>query len=85
GVLVNSVNIGTVASGQWHRRYQTQAPAGLSEEQWLAGMARDRGIPVGRFGRPEEAAAAIVFLCSRQTAFVTGSSLDVGGGVQRYV
>ena len=41
--------------------------------------------PLGRFGRPEEVAGTIVFLCSRQAGFITGAAVDVAGGVQRYV
>jgi NAD(P)-dependent dehydrogenase (short-subunit alcohol dehydrogenase family) len=36
--------------------------------------------PVGRFGSPEEVAAAVLFLCSDPAAFITGTSLPVDGG-----
>ena len=38
------------------------------------------GIPAGRFGQPEDIAAAVVFLCSSQAAFITGVNLPVNGG-----
>lgn len=38
------------------------------------------GIPVGRFGEPEEVAAAVVYLASPAAAFVTGATLDLNGG-----
>jgi NAD(P)-dependent dehydrogenase (short-subunit alcohol dehydrogenase family) len=38
-------------------------------------------LPIGRTGRPEEIAAAVLWLCSAQAAFVTGQSLAVDGGV----
>ena len=38
------------------------------------------GEPVGRVGRPEEIAYAVLWLCSDQSAFVTGNSLVVDGG-----
>jgi NAD(P)-dependent dehydrogenase (short-subunit alcohol dehydrogenase family) len=37
-------------------------------------------IPMGRYGTPEEVAAAAVFLCSEQAAYITGHILAVDGG-----
>ena len=36
--------------------------------------------PLGRLGRPEEVAAAILFLASDSAAFITGQTLGVDGG-----
>jgi len=43
-------------------------------------QALKAGIPLGRFGRPEEAAAAVVYLASPAAAFMTGATLDLNGG-----
>ena len=37
-------------------------------------------VPLGRFGRPEEFAAAVTFLASERASYITGVSLAVDGG-----
>jgi 2-hydroxycyclohexanecarboxyl-CoA dehydrogenase len=37
-------------------------------------------IPVGRFGKPEEVAALVAFLCSEHAAYMTGEVTDINGG-----
>jgi len=84
GIRVNSVCLGVIDSGQWRRRYDAVSPE-ESFETWSAAVAADRGVVLGRFGTPFEVAYVIVMLLSPRAPFVTGSSLDVGGGVGRYV
>jgi NAD(P)-dependent dehydrogenase (short-subunit alcohol dehydrogenase family) len=36
--------------------------------------------PLGRMGQPEEIAALVAFLCSDESAFITGSAYDIDGG-----
>jgi NAD(P)-dependent dehydrogenase (short-subunit alcohol dehydrogenase family) len=38
-------------------------------------------IPLGRMGRPEEVAAAALFLASEESSFPTGSEIAVDGGM----
>ncbi len=40
----------------------------------------EREIPLGRLGKPEEIAAAILFLCTEHAGFVTGEVLNINGG-----
>ena len=48
-------------------------------EQQIAAMLQQ--IPLGRFGLPEDIAAAVCFLASTQAGYVTGSTLHVNGGM----
>lgn len=84
GIRVNAILLGIIDSGQWRRRFESQAQAGISYDAWQADIAADRGIPLGRFGRPEEPAAAILFLASPLSSYITGASIDVSGGHARH-
>ncbi|WP_031362468.1 SDR family oxidoreductase [Caballeronia sordidicola] len=84
-IRVNSVTMGPIASGQWERRYEKQKSSGQSYDAWLQQEAGKRDIPLRRFGRPEEAAAAIVFLVSPQASYITGARLEVSGGTTRHI
>ncbi|HEX7931775.1 MAG TPA: SDR family oxidoreductase [Paraburkholderia sp.] len=84
-VRVNSILIGIVESGQWRRRYAKEAQPGQSWEDWTAELARRKNIPLGRFGKPEEAAQALFYLATTLSSYTTGSHIDVSGGVARHV
>ena len=49
--------------------------AGRDPDEWLREM-----VPMGRFQRPDETAAMIVFLCSDEASFVSGQAIAVSGG-----
>lgn len=56
----------------------TDALASLSPEQRHAALAQ---IPMRRFGRPAEVAAAVVFLASPEAGYITGAALKIDGGI----
>ncbi len=74
-ILVNTVCIGKIKSGQHERR---SAKEGITADVYYQREAK--GIPMGRFGEAEEAAAAIVFLCSDAASYVTGTNINLDGG-----
>lgn len=84
-VRVNSVVLGLIDSGQWERRFQARDDKTQSRDEWIAALAKSKHIPFGRLGKPEEVARAIVFLSSPNVAYITGASLEISGGVSRYI
>lgn len=85
GIRVNSILIGLVESGQWRRRFAERDDKSLSWQQWSQALASRKGIHLGRLGRPEEAAQAILFLASPLSSYTTGASIDVSGGLARHI
>lgn len=75
GIRCNALLPGTVDS-PWIGKILAQQADPVSERQRME--ARQ---PVGRMGRPEEIAAAALYLCSDDGAFVTGSGLVIDGGL----
>lgn len=84
-IRVNSIVLGLIDSGQWQRRFEASASAGETKEAWLGAIAKSKGIPLARLGRAEEVARAIVFLGSPAASYITGASLEVSGGVSRFI
>jgi NAD(P)-dependent dehydrogenase (short-subunit alcohol dehydrogenase family) len=87
GVRLNSLLLGVIESGQWERRRRESMARGesASKEEYYARLAREREIPLGRVGTPDEVAAAIVFLSSPLSVYTTGAVLEISGGVSRFV
>jgi NAD(P)-dependent dehydrogenase (short-subunit alcohol dehydrogenase family) len=68
GIRVNAVAPGPILTDNLER-------AGASAQEAAA-----NAMPLKRVGRPEEVAAAVVWLCSEAAGFITGTTLTVDGG-----
>jgi NAD(P)-dependent dehydrogenase (short-subunit alcohol dehydrogenase family) len=75
-ILVNTVCIGKIKSGQHERRYTKQ---GISAEEYYRQTSKD--IPLGRVGEADEVANVIAFLASSAASYVTGTSVNLDGGI----
>ena len=75
-ILVNTVCIGKIKSGQHERRYTKQ---GISADAYYQQAAQD--IPLKRVGEAEEVASVIAFLVSDAASYVTGTSIHLDGGM----
>lgn len=82
GVLVNGVNIGLVTTPQWENIRQYKAPH-LTLDEFTTSMAATE-VPLGRFGRDDEVSGLVAFLASDRASYITGTLIDVAGGMGRY-
>lgn len=69
GITVNSILPGYI---------ETDALGNMDEE---TRRQAQKGIPMRRFGKPEEVAAAVYFLASNDAAYITGAALKIDGGI----
>lgn len=69
GITVNAVAPGTTQTGMINKRSKEVVDYIISR------------IPVGRMGLPKDIAAAIIFLASSSSDFITGETIDINGGL----
>lgn len=70
-IASRKVTVNAVAPGY----IVTDMTADLNEEELK------KTIPAGRFGKPEEVAALVSFLCSEEAAYITGQVINIAGGL----
>ena len=81
GILINTICIGLIKSGQHERRWErvsTKDPS-ITLENFYEKMAEQ--IPLGRVGEASEAGDLICFLASDKASFISGTAINVDGGM----
>lgn len=79
-IRVNTVCIGLIRSNQIEQMWQKDNPQNTWEE-FSTEMAKRIPIPLGRIGYTQEAANVITFLVSDAASYVTGTSVNIDGGL----
>ena len=75
GIRVNSICPGTVDSPSLQKRLEALPDPVAARRDFSARQ------PMKRFGRPEEIAYAVLFLCSDESSFIRGTEIIVDGGM----
>lgn len=73
-IRVNTICIGLIKSAQWERR-----AGDLAMDKFYADMAER--IPLKRVGEAEEYADLVAYLCSKSGSYITGTSINLDGGL----
>jgi NAD(P)-dependent dehydrogenase (short-subunit alcohol dehydrogenase family) len=86
-ILVNTVCIGLIKSGQHERRHarQQQSNPNLTLDEVYAESVKNRGVPLGRVGEAHEAGDVITFLASERASYLTGVAINIDGGTSAVV
>ena len=82
GILVNAVMPGHFLTDRQRHLGEIRAEQqGITLEEYFA--RTEAAIPLGRYGRAEELANVVAFLCSERASYVTGTSIQIDGGLVR--
>jgi 3-oxoacyl-[acyl-carrier protein] reductase len=87
GVTVNTVSPGMILTPKLEAVFRQMATtngwvaSGAPWEEIERAFLKVSQVPLGRIGRPDEVAHAVVFLCSPLASYITGADLRIDGGV----
>ena len=84
-ILVNTVCIGLIKSGQHETRFNAmqETQPDLTLDKFYANMGSR--VPLGRVGEGEEAGDVIAFLASERASYLTGIAVNIDGGTSPVV
>jgi len=77
-VLCNALLVGRIESDQWVRRHANEKQ-NLTLDEYYA--AQGKSVPMGRYGTAQEFANAALFLASDAGSYITGTAINVDGGL----
>jgi NAD(P)-dependent dehydrogenase (short-subunit alcohol dehydrogenase family) len=78
GIRVNAILIGLIESGQWVR---AAAASGTALPEFYERLAANAAVPLGRVGRAEEFADLASYLLSARASYLSGTAINLDGGL----
>jgi 3-oxoacyl-[acyl-carrier protein] reductase len=77
-ILVNAICLGHLKSAQWTRRWQAEFPHMMLDEFYAV---QGESIPLRRLGEAEDVADLVCFLASERARYITGTAINIDGGL----
>ncbi len=81
-ILVNTVCLTSIKSAQGERAWKAVGSPGTLAEYW---EARGAEHPLGRLGEPSEVGHLVAFLVSERASFISGTAINIDGGLSAVV